>query len=293
MMPRSVLATAMLAVCLGAPRAPAQTPPETSNELSVPAVAECVAAHDQAGLLRHRDQWADARAALQRCADDACPITVRSDCRTWLDELGAALPTLLIDIERDDDGRRPVHLELDGRSLELPAKPGPIEVLPGPHRLRFTLEGYRPIEVEVALAKGEKNHIVRARFLRPKVAAPPPPAFVPPKPKPTRPVPLATYLYGSGSILAFATSAVLLGAALDSQENARDACAPGCPKARRDSIDRRLLITDLFALSGLGLGGMAVYTYVRRPWVTDSSAGPAVDVVVASDRAMLAVGGTF
>jgi hypothetical protein len=281
----------VLAASASAPRAAAQ--PSASNELSAPAVAECVAAHDRAGLLRHEDQWVEARAAMQRCADDACPIAIRSDCRAWLDELGAALPTLLVDIERDDDGRRPVRLELDGKSFELSGKPAPLEVLPGQHRLRFTLEGYPPVEVDVTLAKGEKNHVVRARFLRPKIVAPPPAPVAVPAPRPTRPVPLSTYLYGGGSILAFATSAVLLGAALDSRANAREACAPGCPKARRDSIDRRLLISDVVGFAGLGLGGLAVYTYVRRPWVTESSAGPAIEVVVASGRAAVVVGGSF
>jgi hypothetical protein len=289
---RTVAVLVVLAVFAGGSRAAAQT--QGSNELSTPAVAECVAAHDRAGLLRHEDQWVEARAAMQRCADDACPIAIRSDCRAWLDELGAAMPTLLVDIERDDAGKQPVRLELDGQSLEISGKPGPIEVLPGQHRLRFTLEGYPAVEVDVTLAKGEKNHVVRARFLRPKVVAPPPsPKAALPAPKPTRPVPLSTYLYGGGSILAFATSAVLLGGALDSRANAREECAPGCPKARRDSIDRRLLISDLVGIAGLGLGGLAVYTYVRRPWVTESSAGPAIDVIVASDRAAVVVGGNF
>jgi hypothetical protein len=302
MIARAVLVSALLALALGAlvPEAGASPveaagPPGTTvaaaSELSAPAVAECVAAHDDAGLLRRTDKWLDARAAMQRCADDACPIAIRSDCRTWLDELAAALPTLLVVVERDDDGRRPVRLELDGRSLELHEKHGPIEVTPGRHRLLLSLDGYPAVTVEVTLAKGEKNHVVRARFLRPKVTVPPPPV-APPRSRVSRPVPLATYLYGGGSLVAFATSAVLLGAALDAQANARDDCAPGCPKDRRESIDRRLLIADLVGIAGLGLGGMAVYSYVRRPWVTESGA-TRVHVAVAADRASLSLGGTF
>jgi len=304
MIGKDLVFVALVALGLGASVGPAHASPAEASplepradpaaaatgELSAPAVAECVAAHDDAGLRRLKDQWLDARAAMQRCADDACPIAIRSDCRTWLDELAATLPTLLVVVERDDDGRRPVRLDLDGRSLELPEKLGPIEVVPGRHRLLFSLEGYPAIAVEVTLAKGEKNHVVRARFQRPKLAVPPPPV-APSRSRTTRPVPLATYLYGGGSLVAFATSAVLLGTALDSQANARDACAPGCPKARRESIDRRLLIADLVGVVGLGLGGMAVYTYVRRPWVAESDAR--VDVVVTADRASLKLGGTF
>jgi hypothetical protein len=239
-----------------------------------------------------KDQWLDARAAMQRCSDAACPITIRSDCLAWLDEIAAVLPTILVVIERDDDGQRLVRLDLDGKSLDLPEKLGPIEVLPGPHRLRFTLEGYPAVELDVTLAKGEKNHIVRARFARPAPAAPPPPVVAPSPVRPTRPVPLSTYLSGGGSLLAFATSAVLLGAALDSQANAREACAPDCPRARRESIDRRLLIVDLVGVAGLGLGGMALYSYVRRPWVTESS-GTDISVVLAGDRAAVLLGGSF
>jgi hypothetical protein len=313
MMARSVAFSVVVALCLaalppraqaspepapaGAPDAPPEavssTPSGAVGDLSAPAVAECVAAHDNAGLLRLKDHWLDARAAMQRCANDACPIAIRSDCRAWLDEVVAALPTLLVVVERDDDGTRPIRLDLDGRSLELPEKLGPIEVVPGPHRLRFTLEGYPSVDVDVTLQKGEKNHVVRARFLRPRPAAPAPPPALPPPPRYARPVPLATYLYGGGSLALLATSAALLGGALDSRATARDVCAPGCPKERRESIERRLLIADLVGVAGLGLGGLAVYSYVRRPWVTEEGAASGLGVAVAPGRAGVTFRGSF
>ncbi len=310
MMARSTAFCAVVALCLGALRSPANASPDAAaepsaeaspslppgaaaGELSAPAVAECVAAHDNAGLLRLKDQWLDARSAMQRCANDACPIAIRSDCRAWLDELGAALPSLLVVVERDDDGRRPIRLDLDGRSLDLPEKLGPIEVVPGPHRLRFTLDGYPSVDVDVTLQKGEKNHVVRARFVRPPVPLPAPGPLRPPPPERTRPVPLATMLYGGGSLALLGTSAALLGAALDSRATARDACAPGCPSERRESIQRRLLIVDIVGVAGLGLGGLAVYSYVRRPWVTQAGSAAGVSVAVAPGRAGVTFGGSF
>lgn len=305
MMHRCLAVCVVVALCLGVPLAPAHASPDApsvggpaapvgaSGELSAPAVAECVAAHDNAALLRLKDQFLDARAAMQQCANEACPIAIRSDCRGWLDELAAALPSLLVVIERDDDGTRPVRLDLDGRRLELPEKLGPIEVVPGPHRLRFTLDGYPEVDVELTLEKREKNHVVRVRFVHPRAAVPPPRPPAPPPARRTRPTPVATYLYGGGSVLAFGTSAVLLGAALDSLSTARDECAPGCPTARRESLERRLLVVDLVGVAGLGLGGLAVYSYVRRPWVTETSRGPVVGVTVAADRAGLTLGGSF
>jgi hypothetical protein len=318
---RTLVSSAVLALCVGVPQVPAIAAPDptpapttssaalgpeapgadaapsapsgATGEFSAPAVAQCVAAHDNAGLLRLKDQWVDARAAMQRCANDACPITIRSDCRAWLDELVAMLPTLLVVVERDDDGTRAIRLDLDGRSLELPEKLGPIEVVPGPHRLHFTLEGYPPVDVDVALSKGEKNHVVRVRFVRPRPAVAPERAVAPSPPRATRPVPLATYLYAGGSLALVATSAALLGAALDSRATARDVCAPGCPTERRESIERRLLIVDLVGIAGLGLGGLAVYSYVRRPWVTDPAVSAGISVALAPDRAGLSVAGSF
>jgi hypothetical protein len=294
---RSAALSAVVAFCLGvsppcahaAPEpAPSASAPGPAGELSGPAVAECVAAHDNAALLRLKDDWVDARAAMQRCGNDACPIAIRSDCRAWLDELVAALPTLLVVVERDDDGTRPVRLDLDGRALELPEKLGPIELVPGAHRLRFTLEGYAPLDVDVTLDKGEKNHVVRARFERPRAVAPVLRPSAPPERR-ERPVPLASYLYGGGSLLLLATSGALLGAALDSRATARDVCAPACPKDRRESIQRRLLIADLVGVAGIGLGGLAAYSYATRPWVTAASVG----VTVAPGRAGLTLRGRF
>lgn len=296
MMLRVLALRAVVALCVAAPPSPAHALPDelapgtVAGELSGPAVAECVAAHDDAALLRLKDQWLDARDAMQRCANEACPITIRSDCRAWLDELVAALPTLLVVVERDDDGKRPIRLDLDGRSLILPEKLGPIEVVPGPHRLRFTLEGYPPVDLDLTLQKGDKNHVVRARFVHPRPAEPAPRPFSPPPPRHERPVPTATYAYAGGSLALLATSAALLGAALDSRATAREVCAPACPTARRDSLERRLLVADIVGVAGLGLGGLAVFSYVRRPWVpVDAGVG----VALAPGRAGLTLGGSF
>jgi hypothetical protein len=177
------------------------------------------------------------------------------------------LPTLLLVIERDDDGARAVRLELDGKAGATPVDTGPLEMLPGKHTLRFTLEGYTPVERAVELAKGEKNHVVRVRFVRelPKSAAPPVP---PPRaPELSRPVPLGTYLAAAGAIAAFTTSGILLASALSSRDAAPETCAPVCRDGEREAIDQRLLAADLAAGAGLLLGGVAVYTFVTRPTV--------------------------
>lgn len=240
--------------------------PVASPETSTEAVQECVAAHQRARLLELEESWLPAREAMTRCAESSCPIAIQSDCAAWLTRLAGTLPSVLVVVERDDDGTRPVQLELDGKSLELPEPPGPIEMLPGAHRLRFTLPPHAPVEVALVLEKGEKNRVVRVRFTAPRPeplpAAPEAPrAFV----ARTRPVPAATYWLSGGALLSALASGGLLASALVSRADARENCAPGCPAAERESIQARLLAADLLAGTSVVLGGLAVYTYVRRP----------------------------
>lgn len=231
-------------------------------------VAECVASHERAGMLRLEQRWEPARAAMNACADEACPLAIRTDCARWLDELHAMMPTLLVVVERDDDGTQPVRLSLDGRELDLTEPLQPIEVWPGAHRLEFTLPPYSPLSYEVSVEAGEKNRVVRVRFERERPAvpsAPPPPAREPPPRTSSRPVPTVTYLLAGGAILAAGASGSLLAAALSRRETARERCAPGCYDGERDEVDRLLLGADLAAAASLAFAGLSIYTFVSRP----------------------------
>jgi len=245
----------------------AETDTLASRETSTEAVERCVAAHQNARMLQLEERWLPAREAMRSCSESTCPLAIQSDCTAWLSELAQTLPTLLVVVERDDPATRPVRMELDERSFDLPEQPGPIETLPGPHKLRFTLPPYSPVEVELVLDKGEKNRVVRVRF-----AADPPavraaePARVPrPFVAHSRPVPAATYWLAGGALTSLLASGGLLASALVSRAEARENCAPGCPASERESIQTRLLAADVLAGAGAVLGGFAVYTYVRRP----------------------------
>jgi hypothetical protein len=260
------IAAGLLAVMGLTAAAPGHAQPnaDATGETSTEAVEQCVAAHQSARLLELDERWLAAREAMTRCALSTCPIAIQSDCAAWLARLAQTLPTLLVIVERDDDGTQPVRLELDGQSFALPEQPGPIEMLPGPHRLRFTLPPHPPVDVAVVLEKGEKNRVIRVRFLTPKQRSPEPSprtrSFVA-----QRPVPSVTYWLAGGALASVLASGGLLGSALVARADAREKCAPGCAAEERESIQTRLLAADLLAGAGIVLGGFAVYTYVRRP----------------------------
>jgi hypothetical protein len=161
-----------------------------------------------------------------------------------------------------------VTLELDGQAIELAEPSAPIQTLPGKHRLRFLSPPLAPIEQELSLAKGEKDHVVRVRFGAPQGAAPSTaPAAVPTRS--SRPVPWSTIVLSGGALAAFATSTALLVSALSKRAEARASCAPVCDTSVRSAIQSRLLLSDLSGGAGLVFAGLAVYTYLERPIVRE------------------------
>lgn len=265
---------AAASVCLLSMQLRAQDRDGAAPETTTTTVRRCVELHEQARIQRLEEHWQSAREAMNACASEECPLALRSDCKAWLEDVARQMPSLLIVVERDDDGRTPVRFELDGQPVDLPEPSGPIEVLPGAHRLRFSLPPYPDVEHEVTLLKGEKNHFLRVRFVRERPAAMPPVvASQPASPGPIRPVPVSTYLLAGGALAAFSVSAALLVSALSAKEDA-DSCAPLCDSGTRERIDTRLLLADISGALGLTLAGVAAYTFVSRPVVHDRAGAP-------------------
>jgi hypothetical protein len=250
----------------------AQGHTESSKETSRAEVEQCVAQHDSARQLRLGEQWDNARAAMLSCADERCPLAIAADCRAWLDELARQMPTLIIVVEGEVPTST-LRAELDGASVELKDPPSPIDSWPGAHRLRLEVLGQEPVVVNFSLEKGEKNHIERVRFARPQAVP-----VVAPTRIPTRPVPASTYWLSAGALAAFATSTAFLVSGLSEHGDARDICAPNCDPRIRSSIQARLLVADIAGGAGLVLGGLAIYTYLKRPVVFKEPrpSGPAV-----------------
>ena len=267
----------LTAICLALlpVASPAAEPSGAAGEASTEEIEHCVSQHDSARQLRLNEQWFDARTAMTDCAADRCPLAIGADCRSWLEELNRALPTLLVFVARDG-AAHPTRVELDGRAIDLPEPPVPIELVPGPHRLHVVFAEHPPIDRDFTLERGEKNHLER-------IEPPTPPStsagvaiqFRPPPP-PSRPVRTSTYLLSAGALVAFTASTVLIMSALRERDEARITCAPTCPSGVRRRIETQLVFADVSAGAGIALGAWAVYSFVRRPLVQARVTGPSL-----------------
>jgi hypothetical protein len=278
-----------LAVASPLPCQAADEPPP--DQLSSDAIATCVAEHEAARIARLEERWLDSRAAMQRCAKDTCPVAIRSDCESWLNDLTAAWPSIVIVVERNDGGSGPVQVELDGDPLTPSELANPIEVVPGKHSIRFSVESAAPVFHEVVVELGQKNRIVRARVGNRPALEPLLPAA--PSTEPSRPIPMSTYLLGAGAVVAFAASGTLLASALSERSDARNTCAPDCEPDVRQSIETQLLFADLGAGLGLLLGGLSLYTYLDRPVEQRAETPPKPSTFIGLRNSKLVLGGSF
>jgi len=127
----------LLALALGTTAFPCRGQNAPAPEASTADVERCVNQHETARLLRLNEQWLDARRAMTRCADESCPIAIRTDCAEWLGELSQIIPTLIVVVERDDEiDEQPVDVRKVRRAetgTRAPVAAGEV-VAEAPHR---------------------------------------------------------------------------------------------------------------------------------------------------------------
>jgi hypothetical protein len=120
--------------------------------------AACIAATEQGLALRQQGKLRDALKQLAMCADVSCPAEVALECSHRIDEVKAALPTLILEA-KDGAGndRASVAVSMDGAHLTDTLDGRPILLDPGEHMFTFVAPGEAPVERNLVLREGEKD----------------------------------------------------------------------------------------------------------------------------------------
>ena len=174
-----MIIAAPLVLCLALAAPAAAQPPQDGGE---PASEDaCVTSFEQAQTLREAGALLDARSALRICADAGCRDFARTRCIGWLEEVESVIPTLVVSAKgADGQDLSAVRVLIDGR-LAAPSLDGrPLEIDPGPHTLRFEVEGGDSQEQQILAKIGEQNRVVEVTFAAPTPAEPP--AYTPAPP---------------------------------------------------------------------------------------------------------------
>jgi len=224
----------------------------------------CTDSYLRAQILRKQDKLISAREELRACSRPACPGLVVNDCTQWLEEVQAAVPSV-VPVAADETGANlvDVALSIDGELRPGTAMGRAVELDPGPHRFSFEREGFETGTTQVLVAIGERNKRVAVTLRR--RGAPVPPAAA----SGIAPLRVAAYTVAVAGGAALAVGGLMGALALSKQSDAHcpnNLCGPsGDPGDIRTAISFGDASTALFIA-----GGVAVATGVTTLLLTPS-----------------------
>jgi hypothetical protein len=250
----------------------------------------CVVAYEKAQEEKIEGRLRAARTQLHSCVQASCPAFVRADCIKWLDEVEAAVPTVvfvarlagrdLIDVKVRTAGGEELAAKLDGRA---------VRVDPGRQAFVFESRYSQPATVEILVVEGQKNRLVEATLtsiagagtLSGSVADESGGA-------PTRSHWLRRHRFSLAlagvSALGLAGFVTLGESGARHQDRLEKSCAPTCAPAQVSTLRTRYLLADISLGISIGSLAAAAYLYYRE---STRDAAAAASPAPAPDRARL------
>jgi hypothetical protein len=251
---------------------------------------ECVQSATRGQRLRDEGKPLAARSQFLVCVQAACPPVIRSHCGRWLEEVGAAIPTVVVRARAGSAGHpidiTDVEVVADGTKAadSLDGRPLPLE--PGEHTLRYARAGSPPIEERILLVAGEKNRYLTVDFpgdgSRPAVAPAPPGAPAthhstgdtpnPPEPAPIRP---AAWVFTGLTVVAGASFAYFGVTGKSQLDGLRASCAGHCGSSDVYSAWDKLIVADVSLGVGVVSAAAAAWFFLSPHHAESTSKSPA------------------
>ncbi|MGD0526563.1 MAG: hypothetical protein ABSE49_15555 [Polyangiaceae bacterium] len=149
-----------------------------------PVLSACIAANESSIQRRSEHKLIDARALSLKCAATECPALMRTACQKRVDQIDAAMPSVVFDVKDPSGAAVAFQATMDGQPVPDTSPGAPVSADPGDHRFVFAVTGRTPVERTVTFREGEngRHEPVLVPALPPAVPAtiPAPPAVVHP-----------------------------------------------------------------------------------------------------------------
>ncbi len=130
-----------------------------------PRVAECLAESEASIKSGSEHRLRDERAHVLICAAGSCPAEIRRECANRVDELDAAIPTIVFEA-KDAIGNdlTAVKVSMDGEALtdDLDGLPLPLD--PGAHTFTFRAAGQPILEKAFVIRESQKDRLELIEF---------------------------------------------------------------------------------------------------------------------------------
>jgi hypothetical protein len=219
----------------------------------------CLASYASGQRLMRATRLRDARKDLQVCADETCPAVLKRDCKTWLGEVDARMPSVVI-AAREAGGASIAAGEVVIDDAPAALGGGPYELDPGAHVVRLVRPGRPDIEATVVLKEGEK---ARRIDLVERAAPVVPPA--PPTPAPrARPIPWAAIASAGVAVVAAGSFAFFGLSGRAEQADALDPCRGHCSESAIDAVRTKYVIADVSLAISVVAASVATVLFLTR-----------------------------
>jgi hypothetical protein len=232
--------------------------------------AACAAAYEQAQEERANGHLRAALLQLNACVRPSCPRFIRDDCTRWLDQVEAAVPTVVFAVRRDDVDQTEVEVDCDGEPAARVLDGKAMALDPGLHTFAFRVPGLPTVERQVLIREGERNRLVEVDL---PSSRPVPVALdvTVPRVAPSRPRSTAVYAVTGVGALGVAGFAVLGLLGNQQKTELERSCAPHCEASQVAGVRTKYLMADLSLGAGLVSLGLASYLYLSRRGPPDGS----------------------
>jgi hypothetical protein len=231
--------------------------------------AQCLAAYEEAQVLRRQGDLVSSARQLLTCGGPACPVRMQRDCQRWWDDVQRSLPTVVFRVRGpENEALANATIAIDGAAAR-PLDGRAIQMNPGQHEVVFAHAGYQPLRTPVFITEGEKLEPHDVTLLPLGGSLPPENAAAAPA-IPRRllavddaglsPSPVPARRSWTGPIAAGAVAALggvglaYFGSSARGGEDALDRCTPDCGQGTIDAVKRDYLLANL----SLGVGVAAL-----------------------------------
>jgi hypothetical protein len=253
-------------------------------------VAACVTAAEQGQVQRDERALGAARTSFLACVDASCPAAVRKECATWLADVDARLPSIVI-VARDARGNdlNDAQVWLDDRALAAGELGRELTLDPGAHHVKARL-GEREVELAITAGEREKGRMVTLALPDPPQREKPP-VDEPPPPEEKRW--LGPVITTSAGVLLAGGAGLIALRARSEADDLRDRCAPTCKGSEVDALETRLRVADVMLVTGAlaVAAGVTWYFWPRRK--PSAKVGLTPSLGASPRAAVVGLGGRF
>ncbi|HEV3190174.1 MAG TPA: hypothetical protein VGY54_06730 [Polyangiaceae bacterium] len=246
-------------------------------DAATPTTAECLSAADSSLQLRGEHKLRAARAQVLICASPSCPAAIQTVCLGRVDQINAALPTVVFEAKDPLGNDLPnVRATMDGQPLADRLDGSALTVDPGEHKFTFVASDNTVVEKTIIIHEGEKDRRERVVFgsqagpQTAAVATAPPLAVSPVEAGPSQDPGAGRrtlgLVIGGVGVAGIAVGSVFGLLASSSASSSKNAGCPNCTQAQytqatsdyNSASDDATISTVAFIVGGAAVGAGAI-----------------------------------